>query len=97
MVKVKLKKIFIAILWGLLSLGFIGFVLRVIQKVKSGHGLDYYRTGHGVEMNYIGALIAIGIIPIVLILGWLGKKIYYLKEKYLISKYNKKKKRRKYN
>jgi len=95
MAKVKLNKIFITIFGFLITIGFIGFILHIFLKVKSGHGLEYYRTGHGVEMIYIGVLIAIGIIPIVLILGWLGNKIFNLKENYLISKYNKKKKRRK--
>ena len=79
----------------MLTLGFLGFIIRVILKVKSGHGLDYYRTGHGVEMNYIGVLVAIGIIPIVLILGWVGNKIYLYKKTHFKPKYIEKKKRRK--
>ena len=85
MEKVKIKKIFSVIFGCSITIGFIGFILHVILKVKSGHGLDYYQTGHGVEMNYIGVLIAIGVIPIVLILGWVGNKIYKLRENYLIS------------
>ena len=95
MVKVKPNKIFSIIFGCLLSIGFIGFVLLLIHKVVTGHGLDYYKTGHGVEMNYIGALIIVCIMPIVLIIGWIGNKFFKLRENYLISKYNKKKKRRK--
>ena len=95
MAKVKFKNVFIAVMGSMLALGFLGFIIRVILKVKSGHGLDYYRTGHGVEMNYIGVLIAIGIIPIVLIFGWVGNKIYLYKKTHFITKYIEKKKRRK--
>jgi hypothetical protein len=95
MAKVKFKNVFIAIMGSALALGFLGFIVRVILKVKSGHGLDYYRTGHGVEMNYIGVLIAIAIIPIVLILGWLGNKIYCISKNYFTPRYIKQKKRRK--
>ena len=45
-------------------------VLQIVEKVRTGHGLDYYLNGMGVEMNYIGALIAVAIIPIALLLGW---------------------------
>lgn len=40
----------------LVFLGSIGFFLRVLDKVISGHGLDYYTTFWGIQFNYIGAL-----------------------------------------
>ena len=41
------------VLW---LLGGLGFFLRVLDKVLTGHGLDYYTTFWGVQFNYIGAL-----------------------------------------
>ena len=49
---------------------FASFAIRVIDKVRSGHGLDYYFTGEGVRFNYVGALILLVIIPIALLIGW---------------------------
>lgn len=95
MAKLKFKTIFNSVMGSLVFLCFVGFILLLIYKVISGHGLDYYRTGRGVEMNYIGVLIAIGIIPIVLLFAWLGNKIYIFKKKHFKPKYIKKKKRRK--
>ncbi len=70
--------------------------MLLIHKVITGHGLDYYKTGHGVEMNYIGVLITVCIMFIVSIIGFVVKIFIKLRENYLISKYNKKTKRRKY-
>jgi hypothetical protein len=52
-------------------LGFVGFGLKAYQKVIAGRGLETYINGWGVEMNYIGVLIALILIPIVLVAGWL--------------------------
>jgi O-antigen/teichoic acid export membrane protein len=49
----------------------VGFGLRVYQKVSSGHGLDTYFTGWGVQMSYIGVFIVLLLIPIVLLVGWI--------------------------
>ena len=46
---------FIAVVFWLL--GSLGFFLRVLKKVLSGHGLDTYTTFWGVQFNYIGSLI----------------------------------------
>lgn len=32
-------------------------VLQVIEKVRTGHGLDYFTTMWGYQLNYIGALV----------------------------------------
>lgn len=47
--------------------GYVSFVLHFIDKVRTGHGLDYFLTGFGVEMNYLGVLITLGLIPPVLL------------------------------
>lgn len=55
---------------GLLSiLGLIAFAIRAVQKVQAGHGLDYYFTGWGVQLNYIGVLIVFALIPVALLIG----------------------------
>ena len=51
-------------------LGLVGFVLDAIEKIRSGHGLDYYFTGYGVKFNYIGALVLLICIPVAMLLGW---------------------------
>jgi len=68
-------------------LGFFGFILRIIDKIWTGHGLDYYFTGHGIQMNYIGALIILTIIPLVLFFAWIIKIIMTKKEDWEIENY----------
>ena len=60
------------IAFALWLLGSLGFFLRVLKKVLTGHGLDYYTTFWGVQFNYVGALtvfiagaILIAISPII--------------------------------
>jgi hypothetical protein len=67
----RLLKIAAAIVIPLAILGLVGFILRVYQKIVTGHGLETYTTGWGVQMNYIGVLITFILIPVVLIGGWL--------------------------
>jgi len=52
-------------------LALVGFVLHAVEKIRSGHGLDYYFTGFGVKFNYIGALVLLICIPVALLLGWM--------------------------
>lgn len=54
----------------LIICGFAAFVLRVVDKVRTGHGLDYYFTGWGVQFNYIGVLILLILAPIAMLVGW---------------------------
>jgi len=54
----------------LVILCFASFILYAIQKVRTGRGLEYYLTGYGVQMNYIGVLIALCVLAIVLLIGW---------------------------
>ncbi|MGA3115552.1 MAG: hypothetical protein ABSF90_14100 [Syntrophobacteraceae bacterium] len=60
---------FAAVIIGILGIG--SFVLRTIDKVRTGHGLDYYFTGWGVQMNYLGALITIAVIAVAMPIGWI--------------------------
>ena len=54
----------------LVLLGFASFILDAARKVQTGHGLDYYFTGWGVQFNYIGALIAIALTLFALVVGY---------------------------
>ncbi len=50
------------------------FALHIFMKVRDGHGLDYYTSGMGYQLNYIGVLILFLLMPIALGVGWiLGK------------------------
>lgn len=63
--------VFAAMAGILVLIGGVQFALKVIDKVRSGHGLDYYFTGWGVQFNYIGAfLLLFVIIPIALLIGY---------------------------
>lgn len=50
-------------------IGSIGFFMRVLDKVLSGHGLDYYTTFWGVQMNYVGTLVTFLIAFVIIILA----------------------------
>lgn len=60
----------------LVFLGGIGFFLRVLDKVLSGHGLDYYTTFWGIQFNYIGALTVFIVVFVLIVLSpfiyWFG-------------------------
>ena len=53
---------------GLFAIGSV--ILQLIDDVRKGRGLDYYFNGMGVEMNAIGALITLMLLPVVLLIGW---------------------------
>ncbi len=77
---------FTAIIISVVSSGLI-----VMRKVISGHGLDYFLTPKGgYNMNYIGELVIIGLIPIALIIGVTIKIISDKKEKKLLDDLQKK-------
>jgi hypothetical protein len=50
-------------------MGAAGFVLELILKVQQGRGLDYYFTGFGVKMNYLGVLILVMLAPVALLVA----------------------------
>lgn len=55
---------------GILALlAFASFILDAVRKVQTGHGLDYYFTGWGVQFNYIGGLIAFALALFALVVG----------------------------
>lgn len=82
------------------ALGFIGFIVRSYLKIKAGHGLDYYISGAGYKLNYIGVLTLFALIPIVLGGGWiLGKYLQWrdnrIEEQLIEKRLSKTSKRRK--
>ena len=70
------------------ALGFIGFVLLLIKKIKSGEGQETYFTGFGVKFSYLGASILLLVIPVImliaLVIGWWQKR----EERDFIKKYS---------
>jgi hypothetical protein len=49
--------------------GFVGMILAFREKLRTGHGGETYRTGHGYQFNYVGALVLIALVPITMIVG----------------------------
>jgi hypothetical protein len=88
--KMIIKRLCIAImiLWTLL--GIASGILYAIIKVRTGHGLDYYLTGEGVEMNYVGFLVAISVIAIALFISWLIRIWSVKKDEWLINRLSRK-------
>lgn len=71
--------LFILVGFVLCILGGLGWVMRVVEKVFSGHGLEIYRTFWLVEFNYIGAFVSIvGIACAVLVLAVLQLRQWWL-------------------
>ena len=71
-----------------MMLGFVGFVAFLIDKVLRGHGLDYYISGMGYKLNYLGVLILVALMPLLVLVVWLvawyqGRDERDFKEKYL--------------
>jgi hypothetical protein len=51
-----------------LSLGFLAFLgllVTIYQMITAGKGIQEYVSGHGVQRNYIGTAITIGIAIII--------------------------------
>jgi hypothetical protein len=70
--------------------GLVTLILEVYQKVTSGHGLDTYFTFEGVQMNYIGVIIVLILIPIILISAWIIYRIIERRENNELNKMIKK-------
>jgi hypothetical protein len=62
-------------------IGMIAMVLMAIEKVRTGHGLDTYRTFWMVENNWIGLLVFLGAAVVALAIGLLLR----LKERHEIQ------------
>jgi hypothetical protein len=60
---------------GLVVLVVVSGVLHIVQKVLTGHGLDYYFTGQGVRFNYMGALITLAVAAVAVLVG-LGVRFF---------------------
>ncbi len=50
-----------------ICLASIAVINRVVNKVVTGHGLDYYITFEGFQFNYLGSLILICLMIVLLI------------------------------
>jgi hypothetical protein len=73
MEKSKKKKINLVVVFGIaLSLiAIIGFGVFALEVVGSGHGLGFYSGGRGLQMNYLGILILLGLIPVIIFVAWI--------------------------
>ena len=85
------KVCFSILLIGILSAFVLaGQIWEIVQKVRTGHGLDYYTTMWGYELNYIGTLVLFIIIAILFLLSpliyWFAtKEERSFKQKYGIN------------
>lgn len=80
------KSLFQGIMGCLAGLGIIGFIIRLYMKVKAGEGLDYYISGTGYKLNYIGVLTLVALIPFIMGGGWLLGKFMTWRDKRLEQK-----------
>lgn len=85
-----LKRIVFLTIGGLCFLSLIGFVLRVWNKISTGHGLDYYKTYWGVEFSYTGVFVLMLLIPILCFIPVIYDYLQQRAEKDLFKKYGKK-------
>jgi len=49
--------------------GFVALILVCREKIRTGHGGETYRTGHGYQFNYVGALVLTVLVPAVMLVG----------------------------
>jgi len=62
-------KIIFAVGLSLGFLAFLGLLVTLYQMITAGKGIQEYVSGHGVQRNYIGTAITIGIAIIIGILA----------------------------
>ena len=80
--------IFGFVVMGIASFGGLAAMIAIgIDKVRSGKGLDTYRTLWLVEFNYIGMLILFGVIAVASIIAGLLKIVEYKKSRDFERKY----------
>jgi hypothetical protein len=84
--KFKFKSFFSGVMGCLIVLGIIGFILRLYLKVKAGEGLEYYISGTGYKLNYIGVLALFILLPFVMVGGWLVGKVLTWRDKKIEKK-----------
>ena len=58
--------------------GFLAYVLRMVERIQTGRGIDLFMTKFGLEVNAVSALICFGVVLIVMIGGemvhWASKR-----------------------
>jgi H+/Cl- antiporter ClcA len=59
-------------LWGALigcQLGFVGLMIRLVQKVRAGHGGELYRSFWGYRLSYVGVLVVVVLSFVAVLVG----------------------------
>ena len=80
--------IFGFVVMGIASFGGLAAMIAIgIDKVRSGKGLDRYRTLWLVEFNYIGMLILLGAIAVAFVIAGLLRFVEYKKSRNFERKY----------
>jgi len=80
--------IFGFVVMGIASFGGLAAMIAIgIDKVRSGKGLDTYRTLWLVEFNYIGMLILLGAIAVAFVIAGLLRFVEYKKSRDFERKY----------
>lgn len=72
-----------------LSVGCIGFVLMLIEKVTGGHGGERLFTLWGVDMSYLATLATVVLVPILAAAAWGWDYLARAEERDLLRRYGK--------
>lgn len=84
----KLWLIVAILVTGMASVVALGVMtIRAIEKVKSGHGLDTYRTAWLVEYNHIGFLVLLAGIAVAMLIDGVLRFREYRQRRELEKKY----------
>jgi hypothetical protein len=74
----------------LIIIAVISFLLTILFKVSDGQGLDYYISGKGYKLNYLGVLILLAVLPLFGLVAWLLRWYQQRHERDFEEKYTKK-------
>ena len=73
----------------LITMGIIGFLLWLIQRVIEGKGIDLYKSHWGLSFSAIGVLIFIGVAILAGLIGAFYSYRQSKEERDLVKKYGK--------
>jgi hypothetical protein len=73
------KVVFRAVGYALVAIAILGFTLRLISKVATGHSLETYRSGTLVQWSYGAALVALVVLAFAVIVALSIRGISWLR------------------